>query len=995
VPTRVTSSRFIGRASELGELDAALAEASEGSPSLVFVAGESGVGKSRLVSEFSDRALEGGAIVLGGESFELGDDELPYAPLVAALRPLVRSEDEAIDSLPPPVRAELARLAPELGAPAPSPTDSERGESQGRLFEAVLTMLDCLGARAPVVFWLEDVHWADRATRSFMTFLASSLREERVLALLTYRSDELHRRHPMRAQLAELERAPRSRHLELTRFDRDEVALQLEDILDARPAAEVVERMFSRTDGNPLFTEEVIAAGPDGRGALPPTLRDALLVRLERLSDEGQAALRALAVAGRADHALLAEVAGLDSRALDGALRDAVGAQLVNRGDEDRYEFRHVLLREVLYDDLLPGERAELHLAVARTLGRRCAEGDAGVWLSSAVAHHYHAAGDQPQALAAAVRAAGEAEAAGAGGTAAALLDRALELWDRVDDPERLSGGDLAQLFLRAGWAHYLDGTDNRALKLIDHAVNELDEDAEPARKAAALGERAAVEWSLARAEQSRETLQHALEMVPDDASPERARLLSHKVRFLLLQGRFQGVVDTADEALAAADEVGDLSARSSILNRLGCALFALGQERSGTEVLQEAIEIARRAESNDDLATGFLNYADSLHLAGRSAEAIDVAAEGAAAITGMDRSNLWLAATRVEILFESGRWDEARDLLPSRRAASAGSSLVNVNLRRADLALGAGDDAAAEPLIDEAQNVLADSVEPQHIASMVTARAELARRAGDLRAAQAAIDEGLDRIEYCSDDAARLAKVALAGLTVEADAAQHARDLADAPAEGEALARAEVLQARVEAAAETVAGRPVEQAYLVTAEAELARARDDGAADAAAAAADAWDALERPYPAAVARWREAEALVAAGDRDRAAKAAAASLAAARRLGSLWLTDEVGGLAARARLRLDDGAGTGHDREVEAEEEEEPFGLTPRERQVLALVASGATNREIGERLFMAEKTASVHVSRILRKLDVRGRTEAAAVAHRHGLADLSVVEAS
>ena len=326
---------------------------------------------------------------------------------------------------------------------------------------------------------------------------------------------------------------------------------------------------------------------------------------------------------------------------------------------------------------------------------------------------------------------------------------------------------------------------------------------------------------------------------------------------------------------------MGDLSARSSILNRLGCALFALGQERSGTEVLQEAIEVARRADSNDDLATGFLNYADSLHLAGRSAEAIEVAAEGAAEIAGNDRSNLSLAATRVEILFESGRWDEARDLLPSRRTASAGSSLVNVNLRRADLALGAGDDAAAQPLIDEAQKVLADSVEPQHIAAMVTARAELARRAGDLRAAQAAIDEGLDRIEYCSDDAARLAKVALSGLTVEADAAQRACDLGDAAAEGEALARAEVLHARVEAAAETVAGRPVEQAYLVTAEAELARARGDGMAPAAAAAADAWDALGRPYPAAVARWREAEALVAAGDRDQAARAAAASLAAA------------------------------------------------------------------------------------------------------------------
>jgi DNA-binding CsgD family transcriptional regulator len=179
--------------------------------------------------------------------------------------------------------------------------------------------------------------------------------------------------------------------------------------------------------------------------------------------------------------------------------------------------------------------------------------------------------------------------------------------------------------------------------------------------------------------------------------------------------------------------------------------------------------------------------------------------------------------------------------------------------------------------------------------------------------------------------------------------------------------------------------GGPVVQAQLALAEAELARSenrRDPALWEAAVAA---WEAIGRPYAAAYARWREAETLVAVRDREGAARAAEAALQTARRLGSRWLVAEIEGLATRARLRVEGAQAPA--RADGAAADEDPFGLTPREREVLALVTAGATNREIGERLHMAEKTASVHVSRILAKLDVRSRTEAAAVAHRHGLA--------
>jgi DNA-binding NarL/FixJ family response regulator len=186
----------------------------------------------------------------------------------------------------------------------------------------------------------------------------------------------------------------------------------------------------------------------------------------------------------------------------------------------------------------------------------------------------------------------------------------------------------------------------------------------------------------------------------------------------------------------------------------------------------------------------------------------------------------------------------------------------------------------------------------------------------------------------------------------------------------------------RLRAAAQE--GGAVERAWRAVGIAELARARGRGDPKLWLAAAREWEAVERPYPAAVVRWRAAEAYVERGDRATAAEAAASGLGATRELGSRWLVDELTALAERARLDLERGAAADHPpAPPEQAGAEDPFGLTARERQVLALLAEGATNRQIGAALFMAEKTASVHVSRILSKLGVRSRTQAAAVAHR------------
>ena len=437
----------------------------------------------------------------------------------------------------------------------------------------------------------------------------------------------------------------------------------------------MVERFFERGEGNPLFTEELLAAGADGRGRLPSTLRDALLLRVERLSDSARGILRLLSLARRLEHPILAAVSELGEDELAPALREAVEAQLIVVGRDERYGFRHALIREVIYDDLLPGERAELHLRLARNLESTLGEEDHMAIRAAAVAHHFYEAGDQPEALRTAVAAARSVERGGTPGAAAALYDRALALWPRVAEPETLAGLEHVALLARAARAHGLNADEAHAITLYDQALAEVDEAEEPHFFAGLLAEIASVRWAMGQAEKARDNLDRALDLLPEsDATPERAMILELKARFLLLQGRFAESRDAADEALRAAEAAGVEGTEAMVLNRLGLCLFFLGEEERGDEVMRKSVELARRSGSNDQLATTFVNYADALHFAGRSEEAAAIAAQGSREVTPGDRSALWIACARSAIAFDLGRWDEAEELLPPRNAAQSGA---------------------------------------------------------------------------------------------------------------------------------------------------------------------------------------------------------------------------------------------------------------------------------------------------------------------------------
>ena len=443
VPTRVTSSRFIGRSRELAELEAALADASAGRPSLAFIAGESGVGKTRLLKELERGALAADARVVSGDCVSLGEDELPYAPIVAALRSLTRDGDPVLDELGPATRAGLASLLPELAPATALPVMDRDAPAQSRVFEALLTLLDQLGRDEPVLLAIEDLHWADASTRAFLSFLARSLRAERVLVVASYRPDELHRRHPLRPLLAELERGPRARRIELAPLTRAELAEQLEDILGAAPDDARVDAHVRAQRGQPALHRGAPGRRPRrARRAAPDAARRADGPHRGPARRTPRSVLRVL-VRRRAASTTRCwpRPRAWSPAALREALREAAAGHVIEADERRRLRLppraaargrpRRPAARRARR--AAPGARARVRAPHA---GRRAATRR----LAAGIAHHYLSAGDQPAGFAAAVRAGDAAEEVHAHGEAARLYERALQLWSRVPDPEALAG---------------------------------------------------------------------------------------------------------------------------------------------------------------------------------------------------------------------------------------------------------------------------------------------------------------------------------------------------------------------------------------------------------------------------------------------------------------------------------------------------------------------------------------------------------------------------
>ena len=1011
MPARISSPILVGRDDDVAALTRAFDESAAGAPRFVLIKGEAGIGKSRLVMEATTAAREQGMLVLVGECLDIGAAGLPYLPIAEALRSLVRLvSPETLGRVLGRGRRDLAALVPELAADAEERrTDPPElgadapygglpsGLGQARLFERVLGLLGALSANGTTLLVIEDVHWIDRATRDLLTFLTRNLTDERLAVVLTCRIEDLPRGHPIMAWLAELERAPSTVVVELQRLDRSAVARQLRVIAGSEPSRDVVDRIWRRSEGNPLFVEELLAAGADAAES-PGSVVEILLARVARLEPGARAVVDAAAVAGRpVDDRLLADVLDVPEPEIDERLRAAMAngvLQLEPAGD--CYRFRHELLREVVERELLPGTRRRLHERFARRLLARPDLADTSpVGAAGELAHHFAEAGLVVEAYAHSIEAAAASEAVHAYADAHRHLERALDLEPRL--PAGID--DVAQrvsLRRRAGDDADLGGDFPRAMELMRSALGLVDSSLEPVTAGLLHSRIGYLQWSLGDSAIALDAHRDAVQLVPPEPpTPERARVLASLGGALMGAGRWAESRAVCEAAIACAMSAAARAEESRARNMLGSDLVALGEIDAGIAQLRESCRIAEQTGPADLLIVGYHNLALNLAAADRLDEALAEAEAGRAAarVAGLERRfGQDLAALTGDILLRLGRADRAAEVLAEGLALDPGGvGTIYLSAVRARLAAIRGEH-------DEAGRRLAaidlESLDPDVAAYVATVAAEDFAWSDRPAEALAAVERGMRHLAGLEDVLWTTPLVAL-GLRAAAELAEAARAQRDGTTLAAHLSRVEPLRAQVDwlsPRVTTTSGR----GWVASARGELARADDaDGRPD-WRVAIDAFDAVPDPLAAAYARFRAAEAgLRIEGVRADVGALVREAAAVAEQTAALPLGTAIATLAARGRIPAGRASGSPAESAPVPEPTGAPdphaaamaLGLSAREIEVLALVAAGLSNGEIAERLFITRKTASVHVTHILDKLGVANRVGAAMVAARVGLA--------
>jgi DNA-binding CsgD family transcriptional regulator/tetratricopeptide (TPR) repeat protein len=970
---------LVGRLDELERL-AGLVGLTADQPqpeSAVLLSGDAGVGKTRLLAELRSRAEQAGYRVLVGHCLDFGDSALPYLPFSEAFGRLAADSPTLARSLVEAGPA-IARLMPARRVinEHPEPAD-ESHLDRPDLFASAHAALELLGRAAPLLLVIEDVHWADRSSRELLSFLFSRRFDSPVAVVASYRSDDLHRRHPLRTAAAEWARLPGVTRIDLARLDDNDVRTLVETLHPEPLPERAMRGIVERAEGNAFFTEELVQAASQGPGALPEALADLLLVRLDQLDDDARLVVRAAAVSGRrVPHLLLERVLDGQVRTLDTALRAAVERNVLLPMGRDGYAFRHALLAEAVYDDLLPGERVRLHAAYAKALQQGGVGGTA-----AELAKHARAANDVATAARASMAAGDEAMAVAGPDEASRHYELALEL----ATDSGLDDIDVVELTARACEAALAAGQTYRALALARDQLKATSPDTSPQARLRLLHVKATVAIVADVEGEALKVTTEALGLLekhPDDAM--RAQVLALHARALSEQRRHDEATEFATEALELADRLTLAVVAADARTTLARLRERPGETAASRAILEETVGQAR---ATGDLAVelrtmfnlGTLQY-EAGHIA--SAREEYDRTQRRAEETGRPWSPFGLESRvlGIQAAYVLGDWAGAAALADLRHESPPDLAEAMVVASGLLVRAGRGDAAAIE--------VLPGLVPHGRREGMVSlfagfAAIDLHGDRGDLTAAVESHDDTVATVGGMWANKDFQARIRLSGLLLgqlasavsdigsqdRDDLVGRAGDLLDAAHRAAQLREQSVWEEG-----------PEGRAWVARVEAEHARLRwlvgeDAPELDELVArwerAVTGFEEFGHVYERARSQARLAAVLTAAGRTAEAAELTADAAAVGRSLGAEPLLRELRTLGAPAG------------RPDATTRRDEP--LTAREAEVLALVAQGRSNREVAGQLFISAKTVSVHVSNILAKLGAAGRTEAVAVARRRG----------
>ena len=968
-------TELIGRESELTRLRDIADLSVEHGAQLAIVSGEAGIGKTTLITEVFSELAAGGWGTHVGYCIEYTDRSLPFGPIVNVLRSVLLDDRDALDQMTDGHRQDLAGVLPELDdhgtAPVPLAGDVDR------LFDAITTTLASAATPRPIAVLIEDIHWADGATRDLISVLTHGLGPARVLLLITERTAALDRSHPLRTWLAESRRLANVHSLELDGLTSDELARQAERVLGELPVQSYVDELMERTGGNPFFSHELLMARRAGDRLLPTSLVEFVGSRIGRLDDDERSLLRCLAIAGgTADHRLLAQMApNLDVAATVRSLFDS--SVLVLDGNE--FTFAHALLRDAILADVLPFEAEELHRSAAEAMladPRRVQT----VSDMASLALHWIGANDADRSLVTTIDAARAAAAVAAFDSAADMALQALESWPAASDPVNLTGLQREQLLLDA--AEWLASCyrGEEAIDLITSALAGWANAINHSSRALLLSRMAPIQWHLGNPSEATRLLTEADRLVRGEESAEAAQVHHRLSKQALADGQIHPALASAERAIEIAENHGPLVILIEAMTAKALAIGVTVDLNQGVELVRQARAMALAEQLVSQVANTYrTEMLVNVFRAGRTEAALDASREGLR-YAEQHCGPRWRAEFRLDLCLgyvEGGRLNRAEPLFEVLLSSELD------DLRRLTVLQIAGQHALANDLTKNAETFLSAAIEiadryqsAQETGFQWRLEAELARRQGQLDDALRLIDRALelqlagDNLTYTRDSIVEKIRV----LRSWADHGREVEQLVDTTQQlvdrfsGPGLAN-RAMKALMELELTAVDG-PVGQRQATE---TIAMVESAGFL----------------YEAALARIIQIESELTLGptDRLRLAELVRELHQLATTHGMEWIEVRAKSLAKIARVKLDNGSaptpvasGSSH---------EYPHHLTTREVEVMALLAEGLTNKAIGERLYVSPRTVSTHISNLLAKIGAANRGEAAAAYHRLGLAQV------